>query len=91
MFHAFLLTPYVENEIHGPNYMQPPAELEEHEGADWEVKCIIGHRKCERGYQYHVLWKGYLITEATWEPESVFNHAQETLLPYKDHRLNTKI
>ncbi len=40
-FHAFLLTPYVENEIHGPNYTRPPAELEEHEEAEWEVECII--------------------------------------------------
>ncbi len=42
-FHAFLLTPYVENEIHGPNYTRPPAELEEHEEAEWEVERIIGH------------------------------------------------
>jgi hypothetical protein len=41
------------------------------------------------GLQYHVLWKVYLITEATWEPESVFEHAQETLQPYKEyHGLN---
>ena len=90
-FHAFLLTPYVENEIHGPNYARPPAELEEHEEAEWEVESIVGHRKRGRGHQYHVLWKGYPITEATWEPETVFEHAQETLLPYKEyHRLNTK-
>ncbi len=27
VFHAFLLTPYVENEIHGPNYARPPAHF----------------------------------------------------------------
>ena len=44
------------------------------------------------GHQYHVLWKGYQITEATWEPESVFDHAQETLQPYKEyHGLNKKV
>jgi hypothetical protein len=88
-FHAFLLTPYIENDIHGPNYTRPPAELAENEEEQWEVERIIGHRKCGRGYQYHMLWKGFPITEATWEPESVFDHAQETLQPYKEyHGLN---
>jgi len=91
-FHVCLLTPYVENDVHGPNYMRPPAELVNGEDEEWEVERIIGHRKRGRGYQYHVLWKGYPITEATWEPESVFNHAQETLQPYKEyHGLNSKL
>ena len=90
--HMFLLTPYVKNEIHGPNYMWPSAELTEHEGEEWEVECIVGHRKRGRSNKYHMLWKGYPITEATWEPESVFDHVQETLQPYKEyHRLNMKI
>ncbi len=42
-FHVFLLTPYVENEIHGLNYTQLSAELAEHEGEEWEVELIIGH------------------------------------------------
>jgi hypothetical protein len=37
MFHALLLTPYVENEVHGPNYERPPAELTEQE-EEWEVE-----------------------------------------------------
>ena len=57
-----------------------------------EVECIVGHRKRGRGHQYHVLWKGYPITEAMWEPETVFEHVQEMLLPYKEyHGLYTKI
>jgi hypothetical protein len=84
-FHALLLTPYVENEVHGPNYTRPPAELTEQEEEEWEVERIIGHRKRGRSHQYHVLWKGYPITEAMWEPETVFEHAQETLQPYKEY------
>ena len=88
-FHVFLLTPYIKNDVHGPNYTRPPAELTEQEEEEWEVEWIIGHRKRGQGYQYHVLWKGYPITEATWEPETVFEHAQETLQPYKEyHGLN---
>jgi len=84
-FHAFLLTPYVKNDVHGPNYTRPPVELTEQEEEEWEVEQIIGHRKCGQGYQYHVLWKGYPITEAMWEPETVFEHTQETLQPYKEY------
>ena len=27
MFHATLLTPFKENDIHGPNYLNPPPDL----------------------------------------------------------------
>jgi hypothetical protein len=37
-FHALLLTPYTENEVHGPNYTRPPAELTEQEEEEWEVE-----------------------------------------------------
>jgi len=37
-FHAFLLTPYVENNVHGPNYTRPPTELTEQEEGEWEVE-----------------------------------------------------
>jgi hypothetical protein len=82
-FHALLLTPYVENEVHGPNYTRPLAELIDGEEEEWEVERIIGHRKRGRGHQYHVLWKGYPISEATWEPESAFEHAIDMLQEYK--------
>jgi len=38
VFHAFLLTPYIENNVHGPNYTRPPAELTEQEEEEWEVE-----------------------------------------------------
>ena len=37
MFHTVLLTPYEENDVHGPNYTQPPPELINDE-EEWEVK-----------------------------------------------------
>ena len=38
-FHATLLTPYKEN-IHSPNYVQPPPDLIDGE-EEWEVEHII--------------------------------------------------
>jgi hypothetical protein len=52
VFHALLLTPYTENEVHRPNYTRPPAELTEQEEEEWEVEHIIGHRKRGHGHQY---------------------------------------
>ena len=36
----------------------------------------------KNGIQYYVLWKGYPLKEATWEPEENLEHSQETLNEY---------
>ena len=41
-FHAVLLTPYTENDIHGPAYPKPPADIIDRE-PEWEVDRIIKH------------------------------------------------
>ena len=77
--------PYTENEIHGPNYLRPPPSIENDE-EHWEVKTILKHRKRGQGYQYFVLWKGYLITEASWEPAMCFENGTEEILEEYQHR-----
>ena len=44
MFHAVLLKPYTETNIHGENYTQPPPELLEEQEV-YEVKTTIKHQK----------------------------------------------
>ena len=83
MFHATLLWPYIENEIYGNNYPRPLPELLEGEEV-YEVETILKHRRRGRGYQYYVKWKGYLITEATWESETAFSDDGNMLQNYKD-------
>ena len=43
VFHASLLTPYIETSAHGPNYTRPPPDLVEGE-VEWEVEAILAHR-----------------------------------------------
>ena len=43
-FHAIFLMPYMENEVHGPNYLRPLPDIENDEER-WEVKTILKHRK----------------------------------------------
>ncbi|ESK80764.1 hypothetical protein Moror_15447 [Moniliophthora roreri MCA 2997] len=61
IFHAGLLTPYKENEIHGPNFLEPPPDIVEGQ-EEHKVEAIIGHRpkgKRRRPTEYLVAWKEY--------------------------------
>ena len=83
VFHASLLRQYRENDIYRANYERPPAELD-HEGQEvYNVEAILKHRRRGRGYQYFVKWEGYPITEASWEPESLFSNDGDILDRYK--------
>src|ERR1700721_219401 len=78
VFHAALLRSYKENKIYGRNFTEPPPELEEGEEV-YEVETILNHRKRGRGYQYFVKWRGYPISDASWEPEHAFSSDGNTL------------
>ena len=82
VFHATLLKPYKENETYGQNFLEPPPELVEGEEV-YKVETILNHRKRGCGYQYYVKWKGYPISNASWEPEHVFSDDGDTLKQYK--------
>jgi len=79
VFHAALLMPYTETDIHGPNYVRPPPDIENDEER-YEVEAILRHQKRGRGYRYYVKWKGYPITEASWEPTTCFDGGGEKIL-----------
>ena len=84
IFHVILLKPYFETETHGKNYIQPPPELLEEQEV-YEVETIIKHCWQGHGYQYFIKWKGYLIEEAMWEPESNISQDGDMLTQYKLH------
>ena len=69
--------------MHGGNFPRPPPELLEGEEV-YEVKNILKHWKQGQGYQFFVQWKGYPISEATWEPESAFSTDGHLLETYKN-------
>ena len=82
VFHAVLLRQYNETETYGNNFSQPPPELLEGEEV-YEIEDILKHRKRGRNYQFYVKWKGYPISEATWEPEGSFSEDGDMLSNYK--------
>ena len=49
----------------------------------YNVEQILKHQRRGRGYQFYILWEGYPITEASWEPELAFSTDGDTLADYK--------
>ena len=83
VFHASLLSPYKETEVHGPNYTNPPPDLVDG-NEEYEVETILAHRKHRNQNQYLVKWKGYASADNTWEPEAhLMPNSTDTLLRYK--------
>lgn len=86
VFHASLLTPYVETTAHGPNYERPPPDLVEGE-EEFEIEEII--KFSPRRYnspQYFVKWKGYPESENSWVKVQDMGNAQELMEAFhKEH------
>ena len=83
VFHADLLTPYHETELHGPNFTRPPPDLIDGE-EKYEVKEVLQSRKFGRGrkVQYLVKWKGYPESENQWVDWDNL-HADEVIVDFK--------
>jgi hypothetical protein len=69
IFHTSLLTPYVETELHGLNFPEPPPEIIEGD-PEFEVEQIVGLRRVgkKKMLQYKICWKGYSPVHDSWEP-----------------------
>jgi hypothetical protein len=86
VFHANLLTPYKETELHRPNFSRPAPDLINGE-EEYEVERIIDMKQKGKGRKTHYLikWKGYLTSDNSWEPEDSVN-AAELVKEYQTRR-----
>ena len=55
---------------------------------EWDVERILDHRRFGRRkiLQYLILWKGYPVHEATWEPIESLNGALESVVDYNTRK-----
>ena len=90
MFHASLLTPYVETKEHGENYSRPPLDLIGGK-EQYKVKTIRSHRHHGRKkqLQYLIKWRGYPESDNTWEPMTNLQALHLIKEYHKHHPLNS--
>ena len=80
-FHVGILKRYQRSSEFVREVEPPPPELVE--GVlEYEVEGILRHTGKGARRRYLVLWKGYPLSEATWEPEAHLDHAPEILEEY---------
>ena len=82
VFHASLLSPYKQNETHGPSFSTPPPDMVKGE-EEYEVEAIVGHKGKGIWRRYLIKWKGYPSSENTWQTERSLSHARTILREYK--------
>src|SRR6266702_7431727 len=82
MFHANLITPYKEMELHRPNFTHPPPDLIEGE-QEFKVEKILDVQPRGQGCKMHFLvkWKGYPTSDNSWEPKENL-HADKLIAEY---------
>jgi len=62
-----------------------PVQVQDAQEPEYEVEAILDKRRFHRQVQYLVLWKGYPLHDATWEPLANLQYAQELVNEY-EHR-----
>ena len=82
IFHASLLTPFIETKEHGPSFPRPPPDIIEGDEF-YEVEAIIRHKGKGKGTKYLVKWVGYPTADNEWiAKEELENFAPDLLKNY---------
>jgi len=71
VIHVSELEPYYEDNFGRKQEPPPPIIINKEE--EFEVEEILDVRKYYGKIQYLIKWKGYQLSDASWEPESNLN------------------
>ena len=81
VFHTSKLKRYIHSEEF-LREVEPPPPILVGDTLEYEVEGLLWHQGSGARCRYLVLWKGYPLTEATWEPESHLTNAPDILEEY---------
>src|SRR5882762_424817 len=87
VFHASLLSPYVETSAHGPNFSCPLPDLVD--GTEhFEVESILDSRFIRSMLHYLVHWLGYPSSNDQWLPSSKLSHVADLVSAFHASHLS---
>ena len=69
VFHVLLLEPYVTSTIPGRTQPPPPPVVVEND-LEYEVEAILDSAYRRNKLYYKIQWKGYPVSEDSWQPAS---------------------
>ena len=83
VFHVSLLEPTITapDTIRKQPEVPPPIVIDNE--LEYEVESILASRRSSGTTQYLVHWKGYPISERTWQTEHDLQHAKQLLDAFK--------
>ena len=90
IFNEDLLTWCVEPKFKGQHEEPAPSPTIINEEEEYEVKEVRKHRKCGKGTQYLMHWKGYRDEHDQWIAEKGLLHAKEAIEDYWTRYLSRK-
>jgi hypothetical protein len=83
VFHVSLLKPApAHSPLYSSQELPPPPPVVMGESDEYEVETILDSRVFRGRPQFLVHWKGYPISERTWEPRQNLQHCSELLADF---------
>src|ERR1041384_1175447 len=89
VFHISLLKPYYESPETFNRTIPPTAEIiieNDIPHEEYEVEKILDVKTYHKRKHYLILWKGYPLHDATWEPIKNLTHCQDLLKEFYETR-----
>jgi hypothetical protein len=83
VFHVSLLERFHPDSIPGRIARPPPPLIVAGED-EWEVEAILDSKMTRNRLYYFVHWKGYPISDRTWEPADFLSHSSDLVREFHE-------